>query len=76
VFYCAPAVARRLGSVTGMILIATTAQLDATFRGDRLEPGNTQVVVAKLLVLAFSASGLVGTFRDAAHRMTPNERWC
>jgi hypothetical protein len=62
------------GWVTGMILIATIAQLETTFRGDSSDPRNTQVVVAKLVLLAFSASGLVGTLRDAAHRITPNER--
>jgi hypothetical protein len=57
-----------------MILIATVGQIETTLRGTDLEARNTQVLVAKLLLLAFSASGLVSTFRDAAHRMTPNER--
>jgi hypothetical protein len=82
---CAWAVARRRptatlvllavwGAVTGMILIATVGQIETTLRGTDLEARNAQVLVAKLLLLAFSASGLVSTFRDAAHRMTPNER--
>jgi uncharacterized BrkB/YihY/UPF0761 family membrane protein len=57
-----------------MILIATVGQLEATFRATALEARNTQVLVAKLLLLAFSASALVSTFRDAVHRMTPDER--
>jgi hypothetical protein len=82
---CAWAVARRRpratllllavwGAVTGMILIATVGQIETTLRGTNLEARNTQVLVAKLLLLAFSASGLVSTVRDAAHTMTPNER--
>ena len=62
------------GWVTGMIMIATVSQLEMTLRGTDLEPRNTQVLIAKLLLLAFSASGLVATLRDAAHRATPNER--
>jgi hypothetical protein len=62
------------GAVAGMILIATVGQLEATFRATALEARNTQVLVAKLLLLAFSASALVSTFRDAVHRMTPDER--
>jgi len=62
------------GGVTGMILIATVAQIESTLRGSSLEPRNMQVLVAKLLLLAFSASGLVSTFRDAARSSTPDER--
>jgi hypothetical protein len=82
---CAWAVARRRptgtllllaswGAVTGMILIATVGQIETTLRGTDLEARNTQVLVAKLLLLAFSTSGLVSTLRDAARRMTPDER--
>ena len=61
------------GAVTGMIFIATVGQIEATLRPTNLEARNSQVLIAKLLLLAFSVSGLVSTFRDAAHRMTPNE---
>jgi hypothetical protein len=82
---CALAVARRRptapllllavwGAVTGMIFIATVGQVEATLRATNLEARNTQILIAKLLLLAFSVSALVSTFRDAAHRMTPNER--
>jgi len=56
------------GAVTGMILIATVGQLEATVRGTNLESGNTRVLVAKLVLLAFSASGLVDAFRGASHQ--------
>ena len=62
------------GAVTGMILIATVGQVEATLRAIDLEARNTQVLIAKLLLLAFSVSGLVSTFHDAAHRMTADER--
>ena len=62
------------GAVTGMIFIATVAQVEASFRATDLEPRNSQVLVAKFLLLALSVSGLVSTFRDAARCMTPNER--
>ena len=62
------------GAVTGMIFIATVGQIEATLRPTNLEARSSQVLIAKLLLLAFSVSGLVSTFRDAAHRITPNER--
>jgi hypothetical protein len=62
------------GAVTGMILIATVGQVEATLRATNLEARNTQVLIAKLLLLAFSASALVSAFRDAAGRMMPRER--
>ena len=61
------------GSVTGGILIATIKQLEITIRGTDLEPRNTEVLIAKLLLLTFSASGLVATYRDAARGMVTKD---
>ena len=62
------------GWMVGMILIATILQIESTLRAANVEPGNTRVLVAKLLLLAFSASGLVSTFRHATQSATPNGR--
>ena len=60
--------------VTGMMTISCVDQIEATVRGIDLEPRNTDVLVAKALLFATSATALVRSFRDAIYRMTPNER--
>jgi hypothetical protein len=57
------------GSVTGMMLLATIRQAEHTLRGGALEPLNNEVLVAKVLVLALSASGLVAAFREASRQI-------
>ena len=60
--------------MTGMITITCIDQIEVTIRGTDLEPRNMDVLVAKILLFAWSVAGLTSSFRDAAHRMTPNER--
>lgn len=62
------------GAVTAMLLLSTIGQVETTLRANNLEPRNTQVLIAKLLLLTFSASGLWSTYRDVARSVTFNER--
>jgi hypothetical protein len=48
--------------------------VEVTLRGVDLETRNTDVLIAKVLLLAVSTVSLIKTFRSAAQPVTPNER--
>jgi hypothetical protein len=49
--------------VTGMMTNSFVDQVEGTMRGVDLEPYNTVVLVVKFVLLALSASALLGSFR-------------
>lgn len=60
--------------VTSLMTISVVDQIEATIRGVNLEPGNTDVLVVKFLLLAISAVALLRSFRQARSPVPPNER--
>jgi len=60
--------------VTGMMTTSLIDQVEVTLRGVDLETRNTDVLIAKALLLAVSTVSLIKTFRSAARPVTPNER--
>jgi len=60
--------------VTGMMTTSLIDQVEVTLRGVDLETRNTDVLIAKVLLLAVSTVSLIKTFRSAARPVTPNER--
>ncbi|HEX7709162.1 MAG TPA: hypothetical protein VF701_22095 [Thermoanaerobaculia bacterium] len=60
------------GWVTGMMTISFVSQVEVTIGGVDLEPQNTDVLVVKFLLLAFSAAALLRSFRFVSARMTPD----
>lgn len=59
--------------VTGMMTISFIDQIEVTIRGTDLEPHNTDVLIAKMLLLALCTTALARTFWDAARRQTSSE---
>ena len=57
--------------VTGMLTISFVDQVEVTIRGVALEPMNTDVLIAKALLLACSAAGLWRSFRLACFPPRP-----
>jgi hypothetical protein len=53
--------------VTGMMTISFVDQAEVTIRGTSLEPYNTDVLIAKFLLLAVSTSALLKSFRQIVH---------
>ena len=60
--------------VTGMMTISFIDQVEVTLRGADLEAQNTDVLIAKALLLSVSAISLIKAFRLATDAMTPKER--
>ena len=60
--------------VTGMMTISFIDQVEVTLRGADLEAQNTDVLIAKGLLLSVSAISLIKAFRLAPHAVPPNER--
>ena len=60
--------------VTGMMTISFIDQVEVTLRGVDLEAQNTDVLIAKALLLSASAISLIKAFRLTPHTVTPNER--
>jgi hypothetical protein len=59
--------------MTGMITTSFIDQVEVTLRGGNLEPGNTDVLVVKALLLALSSASLIKAFQSASRPAAPNE---